>query len=141
MTTAANQGPSLSVAQRGCIAACIACRDACEQAAAHFIQTRGEAEDAPPVALLRECMARCDETIAAVRAGGDACGPATEAAREIAARTMKALIEHSSGDATVEACIEACRRCAASCMEAEAPAVDQDKVSADSFPASDPPAH
>src|SRR5262249_45828686 len=140
MTTSADQGQSLTAQQRGCIAACITCRDACQAAVGYCLQTRGDREDAPHVKLLRECAARCDEAVQALRSGPGS-GGAMAAARDAAARCMKELIDRFSGDQTMEACIEACRQCAASCMEAEGATVPYDKVVADSFPGSDPLPH
>ena len=138
MTSGADQGQSLSAEQRACIAACIACRDACHKTLDVIGGADGEAS---LVGLLRDCAEQCDQTATALRADhGDGTRLMAEA-RDVAGRLARLLIEEYADDKRLEECCEAAQRCASSCMEAVARDVSWDKVSADSFPASDPPPH
>jgi hypothetical protein len=138
MTSATDQGQSLSAEQRACIAACIACRDAC-RAALDALQRGGD--QAALAGLLRECVEQCDRTATALRANQTDSTRLMADARDVAGRLARTLIEEYADDRRFEECCEAAQRCASSCMGAVSRDVSVDKVSADSFPASDPPAH
>jgi hypothetical protein len=138
MTSATNQGQPLSAEWRACIAACIACRDACHRA---LQSLEGDGAAAPLTGLLRACADQCDRTVSALHDGHADGARLMAEARDVAGRLARQLIEEFDGDTRLEECCEAAQRCASSCMEAVSRDVSVDKVSADSFPASDPPAH
>jgi transaldolase len=131
---------SISVEQRTCIAACASCRDACQEALAYALDTRGDQESASHVRLLRECADRCDEAAQAL-GEGSVSDARLEAAREASVRLARELIEHFADDATLKACADATSRVAERCLSAQTQGVAWDKVVADTFPGSDPPPH
>ena len=137
MTSATNQGQSLSAEQRACIAACIACRDACRKP---LEELRGADDRASLTELLRECADQCDRTATALRANQAEGARLMGEARDVSGRLARLLIEEYADDERLNDVCEAAQRCAESCMEAVMRDVSVDKVSADSFPASDPPA-
>jgi hypothetical protein len=137
MTSAADQGQSLSAEQRACIAACIACRDACQKT---LEMLRGADDRASLTELLRECADQCDRTATALRADRAEGVRLMGQARDVSGRLARLLIEEYAEDKRLDEVCAAAQRCAESCMEAVTRDVSVDKVSADSFPASDPPA-
>jgi hypothetical protein len=130
---------SISVAQRRCAAACVACRDACTAAVTYCLETRGDPEDAAHIRLLRECADRCDNAISALRSEADGAAVMTAVA-EVAGRCTREIIHQFPNDPELQACARACHECATGCADATVTTVPYDESVDETFPASDPPA-
>jgi len=130
---------SISVAQRRCMAACVACRDACITAIAHCLETRGDREDAAHILLLRECAERCDEAIPVLRSDAEGTAVMTAVA-EVAGRCTREIVRQFPNDPELQACARVCHDCATGCADATVATVPYDESVDETFPASDPPA-
>lgn len=139
MTATSGDDRSISVAQRRCAAACVACRDACLAAVAYCLETRGDAEDAAHVRLLRECAERCDRAAPVLRESPDG-GSTMAAVTEVAGRVTRELIRQFPDDTQLQACAQACHECATGCADAAVSPLPYDESVEETFPASDPPA-
>jgi hypothetical protein len=143
MTATSGDDRSISVAQRRCAAACVACRDACLAAVAYCLETRGDPEDAAHVRLLRECAEQCDRAVPVLRQTADG-GSTMATVVEVAGRVTRELIRQFPDDAQLQACAQTCHECATGCSDAVASPMPQDELVDESvdetFPASDPPA-
>ena len=140
MTTLHDTHQPISEELRRCLAGCVACRDACLAAIAHCIETRGDDETAPHVQLLRDCADVCERTAAAIEQTGERDDALLKECVEIVGRCARELPRDFPDDAKLQAVGTAAVDCAKLCESVMAPKPSQDKVSADSFPGSDPPA-
>ncbi len=139
MTMTSGHDQSISAAQRRCLAASIACRDACLAAVTYCLQTRGDAEGDAHIRLLRACVDECERAIPLLRDGND--GAAVMAAvAEAAGRCTREIVHRFPDDAQLQACAHICHECATGCADAATPTVPYDESVEETFPASDPPA-
>ncbi len=125
-------------ALRACAGDCLTAAAACDQALEHLRSQGGG--DARLRRVLQQTADCCRRTAAAHTDGGSADEAALTECAALCARCAE-MCSALEGD-VMRACAEACLRAASSCGQAGAPPEQrpsQDKISADSFPASDPP--
>jgi len=132
--------PPLSAAARAAISDGLSCAAVCQETLAYCLATGGAHAEAARVLLLMDCAALCRLSADLLLRGSELADQACTVGAEAAARCARALTP-LAGDPRVQACIEACLRCASSYKQLSAPAAeDYDEVVAETFPASDPPA-
>ena len=133
-------GHAMSAEMRKAINDCWSCHSACLEAVAHGTQVGGRHADAALMQLLLDCAEISQVAANFMLRGSDLYRRICEVCAEVAARCAQA-VDDFSDDAVMKLVEEATLRCASSCKQMAAPAqVDQDEMSEQSFPASDPPA-
>lgn len=137
---------AMSAEMRACIAACLNCYSVCMETISHVLASgvgRGNGSGgaaAEHVRLLQDCADICLTSANFMLRGSDQHQRTCALCAEICAMCARMCAQFAD-DPKMQACLDACARCAESCERMTAPAgVSYDKVVADSFPASDPPA-
>ena len=132
MTTPSDAERSPTVTESRAHTAAAACRDACREAAGGLPDS-----ESGKASLLNECASRCDAVVTAL----DGQGHVDEETITACAAAAFACA-HELGDAPAfQAVVKQCEQLVPLLQTLNAPTPTQDKVVADTFPASDPPAH
>jgi hypothetical protein len=133
-------GRSMSAEMQQCLAATVECQRICAETVTYCLQQGGRLADESLIRLLQDANDFCRMTNDLLTRRSEWHGRASAMAAEVLAQAARRCAEFGD-DAQLKTCSEACLR-AASCAKRMEPgeAVSYDKVSADSFPASDPPA-
>lgn len=133
-------GRSMSAEMQQCLAAVVESERMCMETMTYCLQQGGRMADESLIRALQDASDFCRLTTELLYRRSEWHGRASAMAAEVVGQTARRCTEFGD-DAQLKTCSEACLR-AASCAKRMEPgeAVSYDKVSADSFPASDPPA-
>lgn len=125
---------------RKCIGDCLSCHSVCLETVRYCLQTGGRHAEAAHLQLLLDCADISRTAADFMLRGSELHQRICELCAAVAARCAQQIREHFGDDPQMKSCVDACLRAASSCKEMATPAaVSPDEMSADSFPASDPP--
>ncbi len=127
-----------------CIQACLDCQATCVQTLEYCHDMGGRYVEPQHLAILTHCAAQCATSAQAMQVGSPLHEQACAWCAEVCERCAESC-EQLGDNIRLQDCAKTCRACAQTCRDmasAEAKAkLHYDEVVADSFPASDPPAH
>jgi hypothetical protein len=131
----------MSVEMRRCSGECITCAGICTETIAYLLDSGIQQANARLMRLLLDCADICRTSAGFMLRGSELHQRTCAVCAEVCTAGAQACNEYPD-DTTLRACAEACLRCASECNRMASPPahpVSQDKIAADSFPASDPP--